>query len=64
MTDTVCHHFQKNRAATIGEGETTGLSRGTAHGEDVVAVNAEGSNTVACAAGSDAVTAVLVGRGS
>lgn len=63
MADAVGHHFDEDGLAAVLEREAPRLRGGAAHGEDVVAVDAEGGDAVACAAGSDAVAPVLVRGG-
>lgn len=63
MAYAVGHHLDENGLATVGEGEGAGGFCGGAHGEDVVAVDADGVHAVAGAAGGDAIATVLVAGG-
>jgi len=63
VADAVGHHFDEDGLAAVFEGEDARLFGRAAHGEDVVAVDAEGGDAVACAARRDAVAPVLVAGG-
>ena len=60
VTHAVGHHFDEDGLAAVLERKAPCVRGGAAHGEDVVAVDAEGRDAVACAARGDAVAPVLV----
>lgn len=60
VRDAVAHRFDEDGFAAVGEGHAAGLLGGFAHGEDVVAVDADGVDAVADASAGDAVASVLL----
>lgn len=62
MRDAVAHRLNEHWFAAVGERHAARFLRGCTHGEDIVAVNADGVNAVAHATAGDAITAVLLQR--
>ena len=58
--DAVAHRFDEDRFATVLERHSAGFFRDFPHGEDVVAVYADGVDAVTDTATGDAVATVLL----
>lgn len=63
MGDAVGHGFDEDRAIGFGEGAGAGVLGYFADSEDVVAVDADGVDSIADAAGGNAVAFVLLDTG-
>lgn len=61
--DAVAHGFDQDWFAAAGKGHVARFFRGLSYGEYVVAVYADGVDTVADASAGDAVASVLFQRG-